>query len=103
MQNEQRCSSRWSQECPELQRTLNPALQMQNGFVRTSASVGFPLQKQAGSFADLAAFSGRKSAVPKAAIRSFAEAAELSEDYYFLGIFQTVRLFGRHSSPLFIH
>lgn len=65
-------------------------------------SVGFPLQKQAGSFADLAASLGRKSAVSITAIRGFTEAEELAEDYV-LGIFQSVRLFGSHSSPLFIH
>lgn len=75
---------------------------MQNSFIQTLASVGFPLQKQAGSFANLAASSGHKSAVSITEIRGFAEAAELSEDY-FLGMFQTVRLFGSHSSPLFVH
>lgn len=81
--------------------TENPktgVVQMQNGFV-----FGFPLQKQAGSFADLAAFSVHKSTVSISAIRGFAEAAQLSEDYHFLGIFRTLRLLGSHSLPSFAH
>lgn len=85
------------QECAELQRTLSL------GRLKCKMSSFQPrLPPQAGSFADPAACSGRKSTVSISATGGFAEPLN-SEDYHFLGLSQTLRLLGSHSWPPFIH